>query len=70
VSRFGPCPTENQLGIFTGSQFGCIDHTPVPGGPPKAHSADEVGLGYRRRHGTCSATCSTTAQCGCSTTAS
>jgi len=46
VSRWGPCPTENQLGINTGAQFGCIDHTPVPGGAAAAHSADEVGLGY------------------------
>ncbi|MEO8605492.1 MAG: G8 domain-containing protein [bacterium] len=28
--RFGPCPTDNQLGINTGGQFGCIDHTPPP----------------------------------------
>src|SRR4030095_5527584 len=28
VGRFGPCPTDNVLGINTGGQFGCIDHTP------------------------------------------
>ena len=28
VGRFGPCPTDNALGILTGGQFGCIDHTP------------------------------------------
>ena len=28
VERFGPCPTDNELGINTGGQFGCIDHIP------------------------------------------
>src|SRR4030095_13031466 len=28
VGRWGPCPTDNVLGINTGGQFGCIDHTP------------------------------------------
>jgi hypothetical protein len=45
VDRFGPCPTENQLGPFTGAIFGCIDQTPTPAGE-KPHSADQVGQGY------------------------
>lgn len=45
VDRFGDCPRDNQLGIFTGGQFGCIDHTPAPTGVVP-HSADEMGEGY------------------------
>jgi hypothetical protein len=45
VDRFGPCPVQNQLGPFTGADFGCIDHTPAPKGE-MPHSADEVGQGY------------------------
>ncbi|MGH8426446.1 MAG: G8 domain-containing protein [Gammaproteobacteria bacterium] len=45
VDRWGPCPTAGQLGPYTGSQFGCIDHTPPPTGQAP-HSGDEMGLGY------------------------
>lgn len=45
VDRWGPCPTDNDLGILTGGQFGCIDKTPARLGQT-VHSADEVGLGY------------------------
>ena len=45
VDRFGQCPRSNVNGIFTGGQFGCVDHTPPPTGVP-AHSADEMGEGY------------------------
>ncbi len=44
TDRFGPCPTDNQLGVQTGGQFGCIDHLPpaykvcAPGS-----DADKVG---------------------------
>lgn len=44
ADRFGPCPKDNALGINTGGQFGCIDHTPpavkvcAPGS-----AADRVG---------------------------
>ena len=44
--RFGPCPKDNALGINTGGQFGCIDHTP-PTLTPKVcapgSDADKVG---------------------------
>ena len=45
VDRFGPCPRDLELGVFTGGQFGCIDRTPPPPGVP-AHSADDLGEGY------------------------
>jgi hypothetical protein len=45
VDRFGQCPRSNVNGIFTGGQFGCVDHTPPPVGVP-AHSGDELGEGY------------------------
>jgi hypothetical protein len=45
VDRFGQCPRSNVNGIFTGGQFGCVDHTPPPTGVT-GHSGEEMGEGY------------------------
>lgn len=45
VDRWGPCPTDNELGPNTGGHFGCVDHTPPPS-ITTPHSGAEVGLGY------------------------